>query len=179
MKRQAISKKTRFEIFKRDGFACQYCGAHPPGVLLHVDHVTAVAVGGSNSPDNLITACEPCNLGKGARDLKVAPQALADKAKDTAEREAQLLGYQEIFEAKRERIEAEMWRVAEVLETGCSEKGILRDWLASIRRFNEKLGVHAVLEAADTARGRYPRGDRRTFLYFCGICWNIIRGPNA
>ena len=28
--RKPISKKTRFEIFKRDGFSCRYCGAHPP-----------------------------------------------------------------------------------------------------------------------------------------------------
>lgn len=35
-KRKSISKKVRFEVFKRDGFSCQYCGATPPGALLHV-----------------------------------------------------------------------------------------------------------------------------------------------
>ena len=29
---RSLSKKARFEIFKRDGFVCQYCGAHPPKV---------------------------------------------------------------------------------------------------------------------------------------------------
>ncbi|MEO6711377.1 MAG: HNH endonuclease [Planctomycetota bacterium] len=99
--RRAISKKTRFDVFKRDAFTCQYCGAHPPGVLLHVDHIVAVASGGRSEIDNLATACEPCNLGKGARDLKLAPQTLADKAKLIAEKEAQLLGYQEILEDRR------------------------------------------------------------------------------
>src|ERR1043166_5770992 len=93
-KRKALSKKTRFDTFKRDGFRCQYCGAHPPGVLLHVDHVVAVAGGGTNDIDNLVTACEPCNLGKGARSLQVVPQSLAEKAAAVAEREEQLLGYQ-------------------------------------------------------------------------------------
>jgi 5-methylcytosine-specific restriction endonuclease McrA len=102
-KRRALSKKTRFEVFKRDRFACQYCGAHPPGVLLHVDHVVAVAEGGTNDMDNLVTACEPCNLGKGARDIGVAPKGLEEKAKETQEREAQLAGFQAIFEAKRPR----------------------------------------------------------------------------
>ena len=174
-KRKAISAKTRFEVFKRDAFTCQYCGAHPPGVLLHIDHVTAVAAGGSNVIDNLVTACEPCNLGKGARDLKVVPETLAAKARQIQEREAQLAGYQEILEDKRERIEDELWRVAEIIAPGSSVGGMKRDWTASIRRFNEKLGVHAVLEAADVARGRYPYGGKQTFLYFCGVCWNLIR----
>lgn len=181
--RKAISKKTRFEVFKRDGFKCQYCGAHPPAVLLHVDHIKAVAAGGKNDTDNLVTACEPCNLGKGARDLSVVPQTLADKAASVAEREAQLLGYQEILEAKRERIDEEMWRVSEIIEPGSSDKGMSRDWTASIRRFNDRLGVHAVLEAADSARSRHVYGGKKTFLYFCGICWNLIRkmdgGVNA
>lgn len=57
MSRSAIGKKLRFEIFKRDGFACQYCGATPPGALLEIDHIHPVSSGGSNESDNLITAC--------------------------------------------------------------------------------------------------------------------------
>lgn len=175
-KRKAISKRIRFEVFKRDGFACVYCGNHPPQILLHVDHVVAVAAGGTNDIDNLVTACEPCNLGKGARDLKSIPESLAEKAKAVAEREEQLLGYQAVLEAKRQRIEDEMWRVAEELDTGSSENGMRRDWLSSIRMFIEKLGLHSVLECAEIARSRYPYGNRRTFLYFCGCCWKRVRG---
>jgi len=174
-KRKAISKKTRFEVFKRDAFTCQYCGAHPPGVLLHVDHIKAVAEGGASDMDNYITACEPCNLGKGARSLQVIPETLAVKAAAVAEREEQLLGYQEILEAKRERLTDEMWRVAEVIDPGSSELGMKREWTASIRRFIERLGLHEVLDAAEVARGRYPYGGKKCFLYFCGICWNKVR----
>ena len=35
----SISKKIRFEVFKRDGFTCQYCGKSPPGVTLEADHI--------------------------------------------------------------------------------------------------------------------------------------------
>ena len=34
-----ISKKLRFEVFKRDGFQCAYCGKTPPEVSLEVDHI--------------------------------------------------------------------------------------------------------------------------------------------
>jgi hypothetical protein len=67
--RKSTGKRQRFEIFKRDSFACQYCGAQPPDVVLVVDHVIAVASGGTNDQENLITACEPCNQGKADKPL--------------------------------------------------------------------------------------------------------------
>ena len=67
--RRNISTRTRFEVLKRDKFTCQYCGAKAPHVVLHVDHVEAVARGGGDATDNLATACASCNLGKGAIDL--------------------------------------------------------------------------------------------------------------
>lgn len=67
--RKPVGKKLRFEVFKRDNFTCQYCGAQAPDVVLHVDHINPVAGGGDNDIMNLITSCESCNLGKGAREL--------------------------------------------------------------------------------------------------------------
>lgn len=171
-KRKAVSTKTRFDVFKRDGFKCQYCGATPPGVLLHVDHILAVAAGGGNEVDNLVTACAPCNLGKGARGLQVAPQSLEAKAADTAEREAQLAGFQQVLEAKRQRLDAETWRVLKTL-LGVDE--VPRDHYNSTRRFVERLGVHACLEAADSALSNPSVYQRNLFRYFCGICWNKVR----
>jgi hypothetical protein len=68
-KRKALSTKLRFEVFKRDSFACQYCGAKAPDVVLHVDHVNPVKRGGKNDLLNLVTSCAPCNGGKGANPL--------------------------------------------------------------------------------------------------------------
>ena len=62
--RKAITKSTRFEVFKRDSFKCQYCGESAPDVLLQVDHIKAVSKGGTNDIVNLVTACVACNLGK-------------------------------------------------------------------------------------------------------------------
>lgn len=60
----------RFEILKRDGFRCTYCGAgRTQGAVLQVDHVKPKAAGGSDDPSNLTTACDDCNAGKAARKL--------------------------------------------------------------------------------------------------------------
>lgn len=67
--RKPISKKLRFEVFKRDSFKCQYCGSSAPDVILHVDHIEPISKGGDNSIVNLITACNSCNLGKSDRRL--------------------------------------------------------------------------------------------------------------
>lgn len=174
-KRQAISKKTRFEVFKRDGFSCQYCGAHPPAVTLQVDHIVAVAKGGDNGMDNLITACQPCNLGKSANSLTDVPQSLKTKAADIAEREEQLKGYHAVIEGRRHRIDDESWGVAEVLRPGCSQKGFPKDWRLSIRSFLEKLDYWTVLGAMERAAIKQPYSESHAFRYFCGICWNKIK----
>lgn len=68
-KRKAISKKVRFEVFKRDSFSCQYCGASSPEVVLEVDHIHPVSKGGDNEILNLITSCRACNSGKSNRTI--------------------------------------------------------------------------------------------------------------
>ena len=68
-KREGISSRTRFEVFKRDGFKCQYCGRAAPSVALVVDHVEPVSSGGKNNRDNLISACVDCNAGKSDKPL--------------------------------------------------------------------------------------------------------------
>ena len=68
-KRKNISKKIRFEIFKRDKFTCQYCGEEAPKVILNIDHINPVKNGGDNNITNLITSCFDCNSGKRARLL--------------------------------------------------------------------------------------------------------------
>jgi 5-methylcytosine-specific restriction endonuclease McrA len=66
---RGVTPGLRFAILERDGFRCRYCGAPAPEVRLHVDHVIPVIAGGSDDPENLVAACEDCNLGKSARVL--------------------------------------------------------------------------------------------------------------
>ena len=71
--REPISKKLRFDTFNRDGFKCVYCGQSSPSVVLHVDHKTPVAKGGTNDSNNLVTSCSSCNGGKGATEILQNP----------------------------------------------------------------------------------------------------------
>jgi 5-methylcytosine-specific restriction endonuclease McrA len=55
---------TRFNVFLRDSFTCQYCGTPDD---LTFDHLVPRAQGGRTRWNNVITACAPCNLAKGGR----------------------------------------------------------------------------------------------------------------
>ncbi len=68
-KREGITKKLRFEVFKRDRFTCQYCGRMAPDVVLNLDHIKPVADGGKSTLLNLVTSCFDCNAGKSDRLL--------------------------------------------------------------------------------------------------------------
>ena len=57
---------TRFNLFLRDEFRCQYCGARAE---LTFDHVVPRASGGVTSWRNVVAACSPCNLRKGSKPL--------------------------------------------------------------------------------------------------------------
>lgn len=72
----SVSARKRFEILKRDGFACHYCGRRAPAAMLHVDHIVARANGGTDDEDNLITACIRCNLGKHTSEVITPDEGL-------------------------------------------------------------------------------------------------------
>jgi 5-methylcytosine-specific restriction endonuclease McrA len=56
-------RKTRERILRRDGFICQYCAQEADTV----DHVIPRRLGGLDSDDNLVAACQRCNYSKGGR----------------------------------------------------------------------------------------------------------------
>ncbi len=58
---------TRFNVFLRDRFCCQYCGVHLKAEGLTFDHVIPRSRGGQTNWENVVTACAPCNLRKGSR----------------------------------------------------------------------------------------------------------------
>jgi hypothetical protein len=182
-KRKAMSQKTRFEVFKRDGFVCQYCGSHPPAAILHVDHIVPVAGGGENDMDNLVTSCSVCNSGKGANSLEAVPQGLADRAKVVKEQEAQLRGYHDVIASRRTRIDDQSWQVAEVFMDAYGKTDILKVNRQSIKQFLEKLDVHELIEAMEIATAKKPYSEHTGWKYFCGICWTKIKraaeGANA
>lgn len=58
---------TRFNVFLRDGFNCQYCSKNAPTQELTFDHLIPRSVGGRTTWSNVVTACGICNISKGSR----------------------------------------------------------------------------------------------------------------
>lgn len=71
---------TKREIFRRDNFTCQYCGAR--STRLTIDHLIPRHRGGEHSWDNLVAACPACNLRKGGRTAQEARMALQRPARE-------------------------------------------------------------------------------------------------
>ncbi|BAR98662.1 HNH endonuclease family protein [Blastochloris viridis] len=55
---------TRFNVFLRDRFSCQYCGTRED---LTFDHLIPRSRGGQTTWGNVVAACSPCNLRKGGQ----------------------------------------------------------------------------------------------------------------
>ncbi|MFE1089560.1 HNH endonuclease [Streptomyces albidoflavus] len=56
---------SRTEIMARWGHRCAYCY----GPAAHLDHVIPLSKGGTDTESNMVPACMPCNLSKGAKTL--------------------------------------------------------------------------------------------------------------
>ena len=73
IKPQSNPSFTRFNVFLRDKFSCQYCGS---GEELTFDHLLPRSKGGQTNWDNVVTACSSCNVKKGGRLLKNSGMSL-------------------------------------------------------------------------------------------------------
>ena len=174
MKRKSTGKRTRFEIFKRDGFRCVYCGVTPVQSVLRVDHVVPIAEGGGDDPANLVTSCFDCNAGKSAVPLeerKFSPAIVTEAQREHAEQIREYLAIQkEVAAAKQEMVNhvADHWeRTIGPLSQEMFDRlpGLLREW-----------PVERVQEAIDIVGGRFRsygpynyRDAVRQQKYFYGI----------
>ena len=70
---------TRRNLFKRDHFACQYCGVQPGADELTIDHVVPRSQGGVSSWENCVLACVTCNSRKANRTPEQAGLRLKHK----------------------------------------------------------------------------------------------------
>ena len=64
IKPQSNPNFTRFNVFLRDKFTCQYCGSTKE---LTFDHLLPRSKGGKTNWNNVVTACSDCNVIKGGR----------------------------------------------------------------------------------------------------------------
>lgn len=179
----AVSKRVRFEVFKRDLFTCQYCGRKPPEVMLEADHIVPKCEGGEDGMSNLTTACGTCNRGKGGKGLGKVLPALDEMSV--------LQGLQEIME-RRQNIKSGI--AAENAQRASEDEAIeqVQAWWKerlphyvydldpkSIRNFIRKeLPVQEISNAVDSAARARERKNLKSHEvppYFYAVCWRKIK----
>jgi hypothetical protein len=179
-KRKTITKKVRFEVFKRDSFTCQYCGKAAPDVVLHVDHIDPVSKGGTNDILNLITSCVECNSGKGATPLDDQAMLAKQRAQlqELSDRREQLKMMLDWRKGMKSIDELALEAARDHFATTFEGWGIESDTaVAKLRQHIRKFGVQAVMEAMDIARDRYaptitPESVNEAWGKVGGICHN-------
>lgn len=183
----AVGARTRFEVFKRDKFTCQYCGRNPPTVVLHCDHIVPQSEGGPDDQLNLVTSCQDCNLGKSNVPLGQVTRPIAEQMADAAERKEQVEQYNQFLLSIRES-EASViedlgtyWydQFCKPKDRGKYVFGTAR--VPSIRAFLKRLPHALILEAIDISikiPAAMPNDEKR-WRYFCKVCWNKIRAAEG
>jgi len=175
-KRKPISKKTRFEVFKRDGFQCAYCGESPPRVVLEIDHIEPVSKGGSDSISNLIAACFDCNRGKRNTLLDKIPSKLSEQTEVLKQKEEQLSEYRK-FVNKIQKIEqSDINKIANIYKSNVNDYELKETFKqTSLKNFLKKLPFNEVSEAMFIALDKTYLDEEEKIKYFCGVCWGKIK----
>jgi CRISPR/Cas system Type II protein with McrA/HNH and RuvC-like nuclease domain len=178
--RKTISKKLRFEIFKRDGFQCAYCGQSPPIVVLEVDHIEPKSKGGQDHINNYITACFDCNRGKKNIPLdKIAPQ-LQQNLEVLREKEEQLKEYRKFVVKIEKRINGDIDEINNLYNQYYPKYEFTDHFKqASVKKFIQLLPLHEVKESLIIAATKHPLNADKAIPYFCGVCWNKIKGRDS
>ncbi|MEU9578822.1 HNH endonuclease [Streptomyces chilikensis] len=181
----AVSKRLRYEVLRRDNHTCRYCGAAAPDVKLTVDHVVPQALGGSDEPSNLVTACEACNSGKTSvpADAPIVASVADDalrwaeamkKAAEMAHADHQArLDYREAFRAAWDD-----WSYGP--DHDKKPLPLPDGWAGSLDSMREAgLPDWELSEAVTAAMSAQKVTPANTFRYFCGICWKKVRALQA
>lgn len=164
----SVSKRLRYEILRRDGHKCRYCGATAADAPLTVDHVIPVALGGTDEPDNLVAACRPCNAGKSS--------AKADEAL-VGDVSADAIRWANAIKQAGQEIAAESAKTQDVLDAVQEfwrPRYLPSGWQTSVTAIlRAGLSPGVIYDLVDVAKTMPGVDDR--FRYFCGCCWKRVR----
>lgn len=167
----------RFEIFKRDGFTCQYCGGKAPDVILEIDHVKPISKGGKTNMLNLVTSCYECNRGKS--NIKLSDNSVIERQKKSLqelnEKQEQL---KMLLKWRSGLLNIENQEIKSIQETWSrltgyqlNENGILK-----LKKLLKDFGFLSVIEAMEitTKYLQYKKG--KVTKDSVEIAWNKIKG---
>jgi hypothetical protein len=173
----SVTKRTRYEVLRRDSHACRYCGAAAPDATLTIDHVTPVALGGGDDPSNLVAACKDCNAGKSSSNPDACTVAAVsdDAIRWSAALKAAAASVLEDHEQREAVVDAFrlVWD-----ETPCAswrEPVLPEDWRLSVENWIAAgLPPGIMYSAIESAFCRRTVAPSDKFRYVAGICWKRI-----
>lgn len=171
----AVSKRTRFEVLRRDNYTCRYCRS-TEGELT-VDHVVPASLGGSDNPSNLVAACKDCNAGKASTS---PDEAIVVDVSDDEIRWARALkqaSERRIAELRR-RQEVTDWFVSlwESSMPAFADLPEVAEVADTVGRFmGLGLAAEEIEHAVHSAAAASHVYQRARWKYWCGICWNKVR----
>lgn len=176
----ALSKRLRYEVLRRDNYACRYCGRSAPGVELAVDHVTPVSLGGTDDPGNLVTACTECNSGKSSSspDQPLVEDVSADALRwgRAIQAAAEVLLADHDARAERHSQFLASWNDWTYGSPDSRQRFPLPGgWEQSVDAIDAAgLPAEILSECVDIAmRASHVEVDQ-TFRYMCGVAWNKV-----
>lgn len=181
----AVTKRTRFEVLKRDNHTCRYCGGKAPDVVLTVDHVLPVALGGTDDPTNLVAACKDCNAGKSS----TAPDSplVADVEQKALEWGRAIEEFNRIRQGERQKRHDYTEQFCDAwVAWGYGPKDDRKriptpsDWKQSIWQFYATgLPIEELKDAVDVACGNRKIDIDGTWRYMCGVAWRKVEEMHA
>lgn len=185
----AVSKRLRFEVLRRDNHTCRYCGGSAPNVMLTVDHVVPVTLGGSDDPTNLVAACVDCNGGKSSvpADAPLIGDVSADAMRwaiamaRAAEIDRQKRSDDDMFAADFANL------IGAIIQSDPDEKmycmpnlgapcvGGAPGFKRTVLQFRDSgLDLDDLEYAIKVAGSNRAISDQHNWKYFCGICWRMV-----
>lgn len=178
--RKYVSKKLRFEVFKRDAFRCRYCGVSnaDESTLLVVDHIVPVAEGGATAFENLVTACEPCNQGKGGRSLgEAAVYPKMDEANNEMRQNiAEMAKYLELHGEWETNRNIAVSAIQSAFALHHSEDWVPAEWLINqlLTTYDPEVVTEAVIALAIAmSRNQVSQNASHWVRYLWGICRKV------
>ena len=182
--RKPLSKKIRFEVFKRDKFTCQYCGRMAPDVILEVDHIKPVSKGGKNDLLNLITSCRDCNRGKGKtrisdnEELKKQQTRLKELAEKREQSEMMIEWRESLIAFEKEKAKQAEDYFGKLTGLKGNEKVTVK-----LEKLIREFGLPNVLTSMEISCSQYfdgsIEGANTAFDKIGGICYNRQNDKNA
>lgn len=174
----AVTKRLRHEVFRRDDKTCQTCGRRAPEVEITIDHVIPVALGGSDDPSNLVTACRDCNSGKSSS----SPDApvVAGVAKDARRwSEAMTVAAAELLARASGQVDAHehFAKAWARYGTGPRRTPLPKDpgWQHTVDQLlGAGLPMGILKECIEIAMSRRHVAEDKVFRYMCGVAWRKI-----